>query len=108
MIDASLLQQHSIPVAIFAAIVTLGIFFLSMNSNASKKAPRVNHKVKLDSAKVVDTVKCADMETYAQYKDGKVVMCRCWKSEKFPYCDGAHTKHNEQTGDNVGPLIIQK
>lgn len=27
---------------------------------------------------------------------------------QFPYCDGAHTKHNEETGDNVGPLIIKK
>lgn len=27
---------------------------------------------------------------------------------QFPYCDGAHAKHNEETGDNVGPLIIKK
>ncbi|CAD7675884.1 unnamed protein product [Nyctereutes procyonoides] len=26
----------------------------------------------------------------------------------FPFCDGSHTKHNEETGDNVGPLIIKK
>jgi hypothetical protein len=23
-----------------------------------------------------------------------------------PYCDGAHAKHNADTGDNVGPLIV--
>eukprot|EP01031_Cornospumella_fuschlensis_P027623 gene27623-33360_t len=72
------------------------------------QAKRVNHKIKLDNPKVVDTVKCADMEDLAQYKDGKVVMCRCWKSETFPYCDGSHVKHNKETGDNVGPLIVQK
>ncbi|KAB0374015.1 hypothetical protein FD755_014271 [Muntiacus reevesi] len=26
----------------------------------------------------------------------------------FPLCDGSHTKHNEESGDNVGPLIIKK
>ena len=72
----------------------------------SKKAKRVNHKVKLDQPKVVDTLKCPDIETLEACKNGKVVMRRCWKSEKFPYCDGAHNKHNQETGDNVGPLII--
>ena len=33
---------------------------------------------------------------------------RCWKSKKFPYCDGSHAKHNTETGDNVGPLIVKK
>uniref|UniRef100_A0A2I3RVP6 Iron-binding zinc finger CDGSH type domain-containing protein n=1 Tax=Pan troglodytes TaxID=9598 RepID=A0A2I3RVP6_PANTR len=28
--------------------------------------------------------------------------------DKFPLCDGSHTKHNEETGDNVRPLIIKK
>jgi len=27
---------------------------------------------------------------------------------QFPYCDGAHAKHNQETGDNVGPLIIKR
>ncbi|KHJ89424.1 zinc finger CDGSH type, partial [Oesophagostomum dentatum] len=43
---------------------------------------------------VVDTV---DVEDIGEKK----AFCRCWKSEKFPYCDGAHTKHNKETGDNV-------
>ena len=37
----------------------------------------------------------------------KGVFCRCWKSEKFPYCDGSHNQHNEESGDNVGPLIVK-
>ena len=34
----------------------------------------------------------------------KTVMCRCWKSVRpLP---AARVKHNKETGDNVGPLII--
>ena len=65
------------------------------------KPNRVNECIKLDSNKVVDTVDIEDM-------GDKGVFCRCWKSKKFPYCDGSHAKHNSETGDNVGPLIIKK
>ena len=27
---------------------------------------------------------------------------------KFPRCDGSHTKHNKETGDNVGPLVLKR
>ena len=27
---------------------------------------------------------------------------------QFPYCDGSHNAHNKDTGDNVGPLKINK
>ncbi len=36
----------------------------------------------------------------------KVAICRCWKSQKFPLCDGAHQKLNA-VGDNVGPALVQ-
>lgn len=27
---------------------------------------------------------------------------------QWPYCDGSHGKHNKETGDNVGPVVIKK
>ncbi|TRY70480.1 hypothetical protein TCAL_10316 [Tigriopus californicus] len=62
---------------------------------------RVNENIKMENNKVVDTIDIEDM-------GDKGVFCRCWKSKKFPYCDGSHNKHNEDTGDNVGPLIVKK
>mmetsp|Transcript_35135 Transcript_35135/g.59145 ORF Transcript_35135/g.59145 Transcript_35135/m.59145 type:complete len:100 (-) Transcript_35135:214-513(-) len=61
----------------------------------------INKDIKKDEAKVVTMLKCGEIE-------GKAVMCRCWKSKTFPYCDAAHVAHNKATGDNVGPLIISK
>lgn len=36
----------------------------------------------------------------------RVAFCRCWQSDKFPYCDGTHRKVNAEKGDSVGPLIV--
>ncbi|XP_053306140.1 CDGSH iron-sulfur domain-containing protein 1 [Spea bombifrons] len=61
----------------------------------------INIGIQKDNPKVVHAF---DMEDLGD----KAVYCRCWRSKKFPLCDGSHTKHNEETGDNVGPLIIKK
>ena len=63
-----------------------------------KPAP-CNPGIRKEDGKVVNTIDIEDM-------GDKGVFCRCWKSKKFPYCDGSHNKHNEECGDNVGPLII--
>nr|XP_013815294.1 PREDICTED: CDGSH iron-sulfur domain-containing protein 1 [Apteryx mantelli mantelli] len=61
----------------------------------------VNLHIQKDNPKVVHAF---DMEDLGD----KAVYCRCWRSKKFPLCDGSHTKHNDETGDNVGPLIIKR
>lgn len=40
-------------------------------------------------------------------KEEKIVLCRCWKSKKFPYCDGAHRKYNKENNDNLGPVVVE-
>ncbi|CAG0918753.1 unnamed protein product [Notodromas monacha] len=62
---------------------------------------KVNLTIDKGNSKRVDTQDIEDI-------GDKKVFCRCWRSKNFPYCDGAHNKHNEETGDNVGPLIISK
>ncbi|XP_042195952.1 CDGSH iron-sulfur domain-containing protein 1-like [Callorhinchus milii] len=62
---------------------------------------RVNLGIHKNLPEVVDTV---DIEDMGQ----NTVFCRCWRSNKFPYCDGSHSQHNAVSGDNVGPLIIIK
>uniref|UniRef100_A0A0A9Y1K6 CDGSH iron-sulfur domain-containing protein 2 n=1 Tax=Lygus hesperus TaxID=30085 RepID=A0A0A9Y1K6_LYGHE len=56
---------------------------------------------KKDDPKVVNVVNIEELGE-------KTAFCRCWRSAKFPYCDGAHAAHNKETGDNVGPLLITK
>uniref|UniRef100_A0A8C5C0M6 CDGSH iron-sulfur domain-containing protein 2 n=1 Tax=Gadus morhua TaxID=8049 RepID=A0A8C5C0M6_GADMO len=89
----------AVPVAVVAAAG--GFLLSSYLSGRSCKKGRVNTCISKDSPKVVHSCDMEDIGT-------KAVYCRCWKSKKFPYCDGAHAKHNEETGDNVGPLIIKK
>ncbi|KAH3861126.1 CDGSH iron-sulfur domain-containing protein 2 homolog B-like [Dreissena polymorpha] len=69
------------------------------------KAPpsdlRVNLRIMKEASKVVNMVDIEDL-------GDKVSYCRCWRSKKFPICDGSHNKHNEDTGDNVGPLVLKR
>lgn len=77
--------------------------YLTYSNTKSKntgKSP-INLEIKKDQAKVVDSFDVEDL-------GNKEVFCRCWRSKKFPYCDGSHGAHNKECGDNIGPLIIQK
>jgi len=73
----------------------------SMSVVVRAEGGAINPSIKKDVDKVVDMLKADELPK-------KAVFCRCWRSEKFPYCDGAHVKHNQATGDNVGPLIVEK
>ena len=55
-------------------------------ANRSKRV--VNLSIKKSEAKVVDKVDCGEIENLAEFSNGKLVMCRCWRSKTFPYCDG--------------------
>ncbi|KAA0709683.1 CDGSH iron-sulfur domain-containing protein 1 [Triplophysa tibetana] len=88
-----------VPVTVAAVVSTymLTRFF----SGQSDPKSRINQTINIDSPKVVHSFDVEDM-------GNKVIYCRCWRSKKFPYCDGSHGKHNKETGDNIGPLIITK
>ncbi|XP_060771258.1 CDGSH iron-sulfur domain-containing protein 1 [Neoarius graeffei] len=70
-------------------------------SSKSDSTDKINLDIDKDSTNVVHSF---DVEEIRK----KAVYCRCWRSRKFPYCDGSHIRHNRQTGDNVGPLIINR
>ena len=38
----------------------------------------------------------------------RIALCRCWKSKKFPDCDGSHKQYNIDNDDNTGPVIVVK
>ncbi|CAG2175143.1 unnamed protein product, partial [Oppiella nova] len=50
--------------------------------------PCVNPGIKKETDRVVDVI---DIENLGP----KAAFCRCWRSKKFPYCDGAHTLYNK-------------
>ncbi|XP_007890065.1 CDGSH iron-sulfur domain-containing protein 2 [Callorhinchus milii] len=67
-----------------------------------QKDSLINLKIQKENPKVVNEINIEDLHLT------KAAYCRCWRSKTFPVCDGSHNKHNELTGDNVGPLIIRK
>ncbi|XP_028647003.1 CDGSH iron-sulfur domain-containing protein 1-like [Erpetoichthys calabaricus] len=88
-------------VAVPVAVAAIGgyLYYHYVCRKRCKKS-RINQEIDKDNPKVFHSFDIEDIGT-------KKVYCRCWRSKKFPYCDGAHSKHNEETGDNVGPLIIK-
>jgi CDGSH-type Zn-finger protein len=89
-----LLHSFLAPPSPFASTTTT----TASNTRLESTSKKINHKIDTDSTKVVHQQSLELGE--------KKVYCRCWKSETFPYCDGAHVMHNKETGDNVGPVIV--
>ena len=85
---------------IFAALFSVGTAWVAGGMKWAARrsnvlfAGKINSAIDLSSPKVVNNLEIKAGE--------KCVVCRCWKSGKFPLCDGSHVKHNEATGDNVG------
>lgn len=72
---------------------------IPVNPAIDKDNPKVGHKCTIQDIE----------DLIAQSGDKqKVSYCRCWRSETFPYCDGAHRDYNQECGDNTGPLTIVK
>ncbi|XP_012685348.2 CDGSH iron-sulfur domain-containing protein 1 [Clupea harengus] len=89
-------------VSLTAGATAVGVLvYQTFFSKGKCSKPKVNLDLQKDNPKVVHAFDIEDL-------GDKAVYCRCWRSKKFPYCDGAHAKHNQETGDNVGPLIIKR
>ncbi|XP_076459579.1 CDGSH iron-sulfur domain-containing protein 2 homolog B-like [Babylonia areolata] len=100
---AKLSSQEWLSLVPFVGTVSIIVYVtvLAFKPPPKPKDTPVNLKVQKESPKVVNMVDIEDL-------GDKISYCRCWRSKKFPLCDGAHNKHNEETNDNVGPLVLRR
>ncbi|CAF5091933.1 unnamed protein product, partial [Rotaria magnacalcarata] len=78
-------------------------------ASSESKPEHINKAIKKDVDKVVDKYDIEEVTGQCDAASNKTVSyCRCWKSKKFPLCDGSHNAWNKETGDNVGPLVLTK
>lgn len=55
-------------------------------------------------AKVTSEEQNGHLRTIVELEPGEQVsLCRCWKSSRFPFCDGTH----RQVEGNVGPARVK-
>lgn len=89
--------------------IGLGMVLAFLSGMMGKAKPIVNLSIDKTSAKVVLVTNDKEIsDKVAASEKGVVSYCRCWRSKTFPLCDGSHAKHNTETGDNVGPLVVKK
>jgi len=82
-------------------LTTLGLGIYVAYKAFQPKIGIVNPDIEKSEAKVVNSMDIEDL-------GDKIAFCRCWRSKKFPLCDGAHNAHNKKHGDNVGPLCMKR
>ncbi|KAI8794905.1 CDGSH iron-sulfur domain-containing protein 2 B [Biomphalaria glabrata] len=80
--------------------IALGIYVV-WNAVCRSKDAVINLSVEKKEEKVVNSMDIEDI-------GDSIAFCRCWRSKKFPLCDGAHNAHNKKTGDNVGPMCLKR
>lgn len=97
------------PVSIAVGVGIGAILVLLFGGGGKSSNGQINLEIQKDQAKVATVCPLKDIEDLVDSSDKDVVAyCRCWKSKTFPKCDGSHVKHNKETGDNTGPLVIKK
>ncbi|KAK0056226.1 adenosine kinase 1 isoform X2 [Biomphalaria pfeifferi] len=102
--DDSLKQNIVYAVSAAAGVGLLAYIFYKHRGSCCKGRP-INPSIRKDEKKVSDVLDLEELIKTVPPGE-KVSLCRCWKSKKWPYCDGAHKEHNQSTGDNVGPVNI--
>ena len=79
--------------------------FTKLFLNVAFSQPRANHWKDLNTPKIFNAVSLKN--DGKDGKDGKeVLLCRCWRSSTFPFCDGTHTTHCSAGTDNAGPVKV--
>ncbi|BFZ02764.1 hypothetical protein BsWGS_05803 [Bradybaena similaris] len=89
------------PFVIIVILIIYSTFKTLLFGRRKVKKPKVNEGIQKEESKVVTQM---DIEDIAD----NIAFCRCWRSKKFPLCDGSHNKHNSETRDNVGPLLLRR
>ncbi|XP_020629347.1 CDGSH iron-sulfur domain-containing protein 2 homolog A-like isoform X1 [Orbicella faveolata] len=90
-----------VPFVVTTSVVVYLVISALVPSKPKKEEEWVNKTHQKEKEKVADAFQIEDL-------GDKSVFCRCWKSKKFPRCDGSHTQHNKETGDNVGPVVLKR
>jgi len=91
--------------ATFSAVVGAGSYFaVKPYYDKYLKEPEdkpMNFDIRMDEPKVADIIDVEDLGENTSF-------CRCWKSKKWPFCDGSHNAHNKASGDNLGSLKVRR